>query len=506
MTVVLRAEKISKIYGSTPALKGVDFEVHSGAVNVLIGENGAGKSTLMKILAGVESPTSGALYFDGKSIRLASVKEAAAVGISIVHQELNLCPNLSVAENIFLSRHLLTAGVIDRARERKAAASLMLRLEQDIDPDTAVGNLRIGAQQIVEIARALADEARVLILDEPTSALSQTEVDVLFRIIEELKKAGVAIIYISHRLEELMAIGDYITVLRDGQLVATAPIAETSLDWIIRHMLGRDGQDAGQASHKPAGEMILSVRDVDLDRPAGGWLLKGASLDFYKGQITGIYGLLGAGRTEFLEVLAGQRRPSSGMIWFAGKPITKQSVADRVARGLSLVPEDRQADGLFPNFSVSENLTLSSLGRLSTFGFINSRSCRKAVDTMIGRMGVKTASPELSIGALSGGNQQKVVIGRCLMPNPIVLLIDEPGRGVDIGARQDIFSHMRNLADAGMSVIFATSDMSEALKHADRILVMSGGRFTADLSPSDASESALVKAANAVTAPLPTEA
>jgi erythritol transport system ATP-binding protein len=506
MTVRLHAAGISKQYGATLALEGVDFDVHAGAVNVLIGENGAGKSTLMKILAGVETPTSGQLTLDGKPVRFNAVADAARYGISIVHQELNLCANLSVTENIFLARHLTTAGVIDRAAERSAAAALMKRFEQAIDPDTLVGALRIGQQQIVEIARALADDARILILDEPTSALSQAEVSVLFRIIADLKASGVAVVYISHRLEELMAIGDYVTVLRDGRLQASAPIAEASIPWIIRHMLGREGEETGQSAAAEPGPAVLTVTGLDLVRPQGGWQLKDIDLTVHKGQITAIYGLLGAGRSELFETLLGGGRPSNGTITLNGRDITHLSVAARVDKGLVLVPEDRQAEGLFPNFSVGDNLSLSSLGKFSGFGLIDLKACLAAVNEMMTRLGVKAASTDAPIGSLSGGNQQKVVIGRCLLPGPAVLLIDEPGRGVDVGARHDIFARMRDLAAEGMAIVFATSDMSEALHHSDRILVMAGGRITADLSPQAASEALLVKAANAVSLTVSEEA
>ncbi len=506
MTVRLHAAKITKRYGATLALDGVDFDVHEAAVNVLIGENGAGKSTLMKILAGVETPTSGQLTLDGKPVRFHSVGDATRHGISIVHQELNLCPNLNVTENIFLSRHLTTAGVIDRTAERSAAAALMKRFEQAIDPDTLVGNLRIGQQQIVEIARALADDAQILILDEPTSALSQAEVNVLFRIIADLKASGVAVIYISHRLEELMAIGDYVTVLRDGRLQATAPIAEASVPWIIRHMLGREGEDTGQTAAAAPGAAVLTVKGLDLVRPQGGWQLKDIDLTVHKGQITSIYGLLGAGRSELFETLMGARKPSHGTVSLDGRDITRLSVAARVDKGLVLVPEDRQSEGLFPNFSVGDNLSLSSLGKFGGFGLIDLKACVAAINEMMTRLGVKAASAEAPIGSLSGGNQQKVVIGRCLLPGPTVLLIDEPGRGVDIGARQDIFARMRDLAAQGMAIVFATSDMSEALHHSDRILVMAGGRITADLSPQAATEALLVKAANAAAVPVSEEA
>lgn len=493
---LLRAEGIVKRYGATQALKGVDFDVHGGAVNVLIGENGAGKSTLMKILAGVETPTAGRLLLNGQAVRIGSVKDATAHGISIVHQELNLCPNLSVTENIFLSRHRTAGGVIDRKTERAETMALMKRLEQSIDPDTRVGDLRIGQQQIVEIARALADKARILILDEPTSALSPAEVEVLFRIIRDLKAAGTGIVYISHRLEELMGIGDHITILRDGALQATAPVAEVSVGWIVTHMLGHEGRSGGETVAAAIGDTVLNARNLTLPRPGGGLCLDRIDLDLRAGEITGIYGLLGAGRSELLETLMGAQARATGSVHLDGADLSGLGVPARVARGLCLVPEDRQAEGLFPNLSVSGNLGLSSLKRFAPLGLIAENSIGRAILGMIALMGVKTASPNLPIGTLSGGNQQKVVIGRCLLPGPRVLLIDEPGRGVDIGARADIFNRMRALARDGMAVLFTTSDMSEVQTAADRVLVMARGRITAELTPAHATDAALVSAAS----------
>jgi erythritol transport system ATP-binding protein len=313
---VLRAEQIGKTYGGVVALDGVDFDVHAGAVNVLIGENGAGKSTLMKILAGVEQPSSGRLLLDGEPIRFASVREAAAAGVGIVFQELNLCPNLTVTQNIFLGRDLTSApGVLDRAEERIRARAVLSRLAHAIDPDALVADLRVGEQQIVEIAKALVDDARVLILDEPTSALSAAEVEVLFGVIGELKQAGVAVIYISHRLEELMRIGDHVTVLRDGRLQASRPASEVSVAWIVDQMLGDKARDRSRAAGRQAGEVVLTVEGLSAPRPGGGWLLDNVSTRFRAGELTALYGLLGSGRTELLEACAARGPPRARSCW-----------------------------------------------------------------------------------------------------------------------------------------------------------------------------------------------
>ncbi|MEH3108429.1 MAG: sugar ABC transporter ATP-binding protein [Sphingomonas fennica] len=494
---LISAEQVVRRYGATMALRGVDFTVRGGAVNVLIGENGAGKSTLMRILAGIERPDGGRLTANGQEVRFASVRDAAAAGIGIVHQELNLCPNLSVADNIFLD----AAGrdpLIDRAGERRHAAAVLARLgAAGIDPDRPVGTLRIGQQQIVEIARALARETRILILDEPTSALSAAEVEVLFGIIGELRRDGVGIVYISHRLEELMRIGDYVTVMRDGQVMASVPVADASVDWIVATMLGAERTPGRRApGAATAGDVVLAFEDVRIARDGGGALIDHFDCGFRAGEITAVYGLLGAGRTELFEYAMGLRG-GSGTVRLAGAAIDHLPAADRIERRLLLVPEDRQREGLFANLGVGGNLSLSVLDRLRRWGLLAARPEADAIAGMIARLGIKARSGATPIGALSGGNQQKVVIGRCLLPGPLAMLLDEPSRGVDIGARTEIFAAMRRLAADGIAIVFATSDLAEALEVADRIVVIGGGRVTADLPAAAAREADLVRAANA---------
>lgn len=494
--VVLKAEGVSKTYGDFSALRDVDFEVHARAVNVLIGENGAGKSTLMKILAGVERPSSGRLLLDGAPVSFDSLERAAAAGVGIVFQELNLCPNLTVTQNIFLGRDLTRAvGVSDHVAERRRAEQVLSRLSDTIDPDALVGDLRIGEQQLVEIAKALVDDVRVLILDEPTSALSASEVEVLFQVIDELRQTGVAIIYISHRLEELMRIGDHITVLRDGRRVAYRPAKQASVGWIIEQMLGDKVRGRPKESAASPGEVLLEAKALSVPRSGGGKLLDGFSACFRAGEVTALYGLLGSGRTECLEALFGARA-SSGQVLLKGRDISRLDPAARSARRIRFVPEDRQRDGLFHNLDVGENLTVSHLGALARLGVLSSAMAGRQVEAMMRRLGVKAPSARAGISALSGGNQQKVVIGRGLMTDPLIMLLDEPSRGIDIGARAEVFDTMRELARQGMAVIFATSDLLEAQAAADRIVVLSGGRLTADLTLEEASEAALVAASN----------
>jgi erythritol transport system ATP-binding protein len=493
--IVLSAQGISKAFPGTLALDDVDFDVHAHAVNVLIGENGAGKSTLMKILAGVEAPTSGRLVMGGEPVSFASIRDAAAHGIGIVFQELNLCPNLTVTENIFLGRDIARAGIhIDRAAQRARAKELLGRLEHDIDPDADVADLMIGEQQIVEIAKALAEDARVLIMDEPTSALSASEVEVLFRVIEELRRSGVAIIYISHRLEELMRIGDYFTVLRDGRRQASARRDEVSIPWIIRQMLGADEVVARRPPKGPPGAVALSVRGLSLPRPGGGKAVENVSVDFRAGEITAIYGLLGAGRTELFESLFGLRPAATGSVRLGATELMGRSVSRRIAAGLLLVPEDRQRDGLIPNLSVGANLGLASLKRFTRWFSLSRAAEKPLLEEVIRTLHIKTSSPDAPITSLSGGNQQKVVIGKSLLTRPSVLLLDEPSRGIDIGAKAEVFNTMRDLADDGLAVVFTTSDLKETHAVADRVLVMAYGRITADLRAEAASDEALVRA------------
>ncbi|MER5999254.1 sugar ABC transporter ATP-binding protein [Nonomuraea sp. NPDC003707] len=480
---VLRAGEVTKVYGGTHALKGVDFDVAPGRVTALFGENGAGKSTLMKILAGIERPTTGHVELDGRPVRLHSSRDAADQGISIIHQELSLCPNLSIQDNLFLAREVRTAyGSIDRKAQREATAAVLHRLEEDVDPDRLVGDLRLGQQQLVEIARALLQQARVLIMDEPTSALTAPEVDVLFRVIRELTAAGVAVVYISHHLDEALEIADDVVVLRDGRLVATARADEVDIRWIVEQMVGRD-QDTLFPSREPVlGEEALAVRRLTVADPAvpDRLAVNGLSLSVRAGEIVGVYGLMGSGRTELLETLAGRLRPSSGEVLLDGAPLHEAGIRDRIERGVVLVPEDRQRDGLVQTMSVGQNLSLSALGTFVRGLFVSQERERAAVTRTIADVTVKTSGAQAAIGSLSGGNQQKVIIGKALLTGPRVLLLDEPSRGVDVGAKADIFELMAAQARRGLAVLFTTSDAEEALHIPDRLLVLARGALVGE--------------------------
>jgi len=498
--VILKAEGVGKVFPGTVALQEVDFEVRRGAVNVLVGENGAGKSTLMKILAGAVEPSAGRLLLRGKPVRFQSVRDAARHGIGIIYQELNLCPNLSVAENLSLVDPPTRFGFdIDRSRQIENARALLARLEHPIDPNQLVDDLRIGQQQIVEIAKALAADMDVLIMDEPTSALSAAEVEILFRVVRDLKAHGVAIIYISHRLEEIMRIGDYITVLRDGRRQADALVKDVSVEWIIEKMVGPSGL-APQGQGKRSGRQVLAVRNLSLPRAAGGFFVDHVSLSVEAGEIVCLYGLLGAGRSELFECLMGLQLQALGEVAVRGRNLAGASIASRISQGLVLVPEDRQRDGLVQTLSVRANLTLASLRRFARFFSLNTAREDAEARAMIQRMTIKVSSPEIEVTALSGGNQQKVVIGKSLMTGPSVILLDEPTRGVDVGAKAEIFRVMRRLADEGLGIVFSTSDLKEALGYADRILVMSRGQITGEFSRAEATEAALIEASTAALA------
>jgi erythritol transport system ATP-binding protein len=495
--VILRLEGVSKVYSGTIAVKQADFEVRRGAVNVLVGENGAGKSTLMKIIAGVESPTTGRIVLDGQPVVFADASDAAKHGVGIVFQELNLFGNLSVAENIFAAREL-TRGIrgINHRQQEERAGELLERLEAGIDPRSLVEDLRIGQQQLVEIAKAVAKDARILILDEPTSALSATEVEVLFRIIGDLKARGVAIVYISHRLEELIRIGDYITVLRDGRVTGRERMRDVDVAWIVRQMIGSSSKDFAKTQEHPIGAEAFRAEGITLPRASGGFEVDHVSLSVRRGEILGIYGLMGAGRSEFLDCVMGRRPGATGEIFVDGKLVTERDVTGRIKRGLALIPEDRQREGLVSILSVGANLTMASLSRLLIGFHISGAKEKTAIRDAIRDLTIKVANPAQEVASLSGGNQQKVVIGKALMTGPKVLLMDEPSRGIDVGAKAEVFRVMRRLAAEGLGIIFVTSDLDEVMALSDRIAVMSNGGVTALLDRRDATERALVAASS----------
>ncbi len=497
---VLAARNIAKSYGNIHALKGVNFDIHRGKVTTLFGENGAGKSTLMKILSGVVTPTSGAIELDGRPVTFSSASDARDRGISIIHQELSLAPNLSVRDNIFMGRELRSATGIDYAEEERQARALMADLEEEIDPLTLVEELRLGQQQIVEIARALSVDSRILIMDEPTSALSATEVEVLFKVIRDLTARGVSIVYISHHLEEALQITDYAVVLRDGAMTATADAKDIDLEWIVRHMVGENFNLGSPPAGYDFGEVALSIDDVSVSDASDHSVVDHLSLDVRAGEIVCIYGLMGAGRTELLECVAGRVPKSGGRVFLEGEEVSRLSISERIAKGLALVPEDRQRDGLVQTMSVGENLSLASIGAFARRVLLSRSRERSIVDESIRGVRIKTSGGDAPIGSLSGGNQQKVVIGKILTTEPKVILLDEPSRGIDVGAKAEVFRILAERAARGLAVIFSTSEVAECLGIAHRIVVMRRGRISAQFGSDVSKEEIMAASGEAVIA------
>ena len=484
--VVLEARDVVKNYGGTRALKGVNFEIRSGTVTTLFGENGAGKSTLMKILSGVEQPTSGEILLGGEPVTFASTTEAAEHGISIIHQELSLAPNLTVRDNIFMGREIMRPfGGVDFAEERRQTRALLQDMKLAIEPDTLVSDLRVGQQQIIEIARALSVNSRILIMDEPTSALAAAEVETLFGIIRELLARGVAIVYISHHLEEALEITDHAVVLRDGTMTARAERADIDLAWIVRNMVGENFDLGSPPEGYEFGEPVLSIEDLtvlDPENPERA-VVNGIDLEVRAGEIVCIYGLMGAGRTELLEAIAGRERVESGEIRLHDRSILGDSIAERIDKGVGLVPEDRQRDGLVQTFSVGRNLTLASLDKSMSGLAISGKKEKSRANELIDAVTVKTPGPDLNIGGLSGGNQQKVVIGKIVATDPHLMLLDEPSRGIDVGAKAEVFRLLAERARRGVGVVYTTSEVGECLSIAHRIVVMSRGQVSAEFGP-----------------------
>ncbi|WP_283193091.1 sugar ABC transporter ATP-binding protein [Rhizobium sp. AN80A] len=493
--VILRLEEVSKVYSGIVAVKRADLELRRGAVNVLVGENGAGKSTLMKIIAGVERPTLGRIILDGETVTFDSPADAQAHGIGMIFQELNLFANMSVAENIFATREI-TRGIrgIDHKAQIEKANAFLDRLDAGINAETMVEDLPIGQQQLVEIAKAMSLNARILIMDEPTSALSAAEVEILFKVIAELKAQGVAIVYISHRLEELMRIGDYITVLRDGQITGHAMVRDIDTKWIVRSMIGSDAKDFAKAAEHEFGPEAFRAEDISLPRRTGGLAVDHVSLSVRAGEILGIYGLMGAGRSEFFECVIGSHRHSTGKIFIDGQEVRAQDTTGRIKKGLALIPEDRQREGLVQVLSIASNLTLASLDRFTRIFHIKANAEKQGINDMIRDLSIKAPNPEFEVTSMSGGNQQKVVIGKALMTNPKVLLMDEPSRGIDVGAKADVFRTMRRLAAKGLAILFSTSDLEEVMALSDRIAVLSNGKLVAVFDRSEATEEAIIAA------------
>lgn len=494
---MLEFQSIGKRFPGVVALADVTFDVARGEVHALMGENGAGKSTLMKILSGVYTDYEGALIWEGEPLKFHSPRDAQRRGIGIIHQELNLVRELSIAENIFLGRELNTRwGTLDTKRMALETRALLERLHLNIAPSQPVGQLRVGEQQMVEIAKALSLKARLLILDEPTSALSDTEREQLFLVIDSLKRDGVTMIYISHKLDETFRLADRITVMRDGHYIGTRLTGETSEAELIHMMVGRPLTDLYPREEGEPGDEILRVDNLSLR--GEGRTLHRITLTLRRGEVLGLAGLMGAGRTEVLEALFGvyESRRTSGRITLASReqPIFS-SPSEALRAGLALVTEDRKDKSLILDLSVGDNITLAALGDFLAAGVIRAQQESNAVKQSITALRIKTHGAEALVGTLSGGNQQKVALAKCLLTRPSVLLLDEPTRGIDVGAKAEIYAIISRLAKSGAGIIMASSEMPELLALCDRIFVLADGRVTTELTREEATQERIMAAA-----------
>lgn len=501
MSPLIEIRHIAKRFPGVVALDDVTFDVLPGEFHSICGENGAGKSTLMKILSGVLTEYDGEILIDGEPVRFSSTKEAEAAGISIIHQELNLVDELSVAANIFLGRELSSGPFLNERAMNDAAALLFQQLNCPIRPSQKVKELRIGDQQLVEIAKALALKSRILIMDEPTSALTETEVERLFGVIQTLRASGVTILYISHKMEEVFRFSDRITVLRDGRQIRTLNRTETDPLQVTHLMVGRELQNLHLAEKRTCGEPVLEVRNLSLPWPghARRYRLEDISFTLHKGEVLGFAGLMGAGRTELLECLFGaNEEPIQGEILLHGESVHFGHPADATAAGIAMVTEDRKRLGLFSLMSVRENITLCTLKESVKGGLINPSRERAEAESGVQELGVKTAGVESAITSLSGGNQQKCIISRWLKTNPVVLLLDDPTRGIDVGAKAEIYQVIDQLCRQGLSIIVTSSELPELITLADRILVLCEGRLSGELQRSEFTEERLMELATQV--------
>ena len=488
---IIELSGIAKHFGSVQALQGIDFRLFPGEVHALAGENGAGKSTLVKILAGIYRPDAGMVKVGGEVVELRSPTQAQALGIAVVHQEPMLFPDLDVAENVFMGRHPRDRfGRVDWKRMYREVDQLLTSLDVPLSSHTPVQGLSVAEQQLVEIAKALSLDARVLVLDEPTAALSAHEVDELFAIVRQLRERGVAILFVSHRLEEIFEIADRLTIFRDGTHIITAPVGEMTTEAIIRHMVGRELSNLFPKSEARIGDVVLEVRH--LSRPGS---FTDVSFQLRQGEILGFAGLVGAGRTEVARVLFGLDRAESGEIWLKGKQVRIRSPRDAMRSGLAYVPEDRHQHGLVMDFSIAANVTLPILKRVSRLGLIDPRLERKVAGDYSSQLHVRSSGIEQLVNALSGGNQQKVVLSKWLATNPSVLILDEPTRGIDVGAKAEVHRIISDLAVEGLAIILISSELPEVLAMADRVIVLHEGRVSGTFARSEATQERVMFAA-----------
>ncbi|RNB80372.1 sugar ABC transporter ATP-binding protein [Brevibacillus nitrificans] len=489
---LLEMKGINKSFPGVKVLSDVQLNLKSGELVALMGENGAGKSTLMKILGGIYERDAGTIIVKGETQEKMTPDIASSRGIAIIHQEMNLIPHLSVMENIFLGREYTygKSGFVNWRKMRQETKRWLDQLAIKLDPDTLVGDLSVGQQQMIEIAKALSMQADILVLDEPTAALTNREIDALFDMIASLKEKGVGMIYISHRMEEIFQVSDRITVLRDGQYVGTVETAETNLDELVKMMVGREITDRFPKVEVQLGGERLRVENLNVKDK-----LSNISFSIKSGEIVGVAGLMGAGRTEMAKALFGLEKVREGQILVDGKPVRVTRPIDAISAGIALVTEDRKEEGLVLSLSVRENISLPNLQKVSSLGVMKPRDEQVLSNDAIQRLFIKTAGGEQIVGSLSGGNQQKVVIGKWLAKKPKILILDEPTRGVDIGAKKEIYDIMNRLAQEGVAILMISSELPEVLGMSDRVLVMHEGRITGEFTREEATQEMIMRAA-----------
>jgi len=490
--VLLEMKNIHKRFPGVYALKNINFQLKAGEVHALLGENGAGKSTLIKVLGGIYKAEEGEIFIDGQKAEIDSVFAAQKNGIAIIHQELVLVPYMTVAENIFLGREPVKGGLIDKARMNAETEELLRTYNMNFTPQTLVVNLTIAQQQMVEIVKAISFNSRILVMDEPTSSISDKEVDFLFKIMKTLTAKGVGIIYISHKMSELWQICDRVTVLRDGQYVGTNVVKEITKDDLIAQMVGRTLEQYYVREFQEPGKPVLSVEHL-----SDGDMVKDVTFELRKGEILGFAGLVGAGRSETMQAIFGLTKKYSGTVLLNGQPVHFTSAVQALQHGMALVPEDRKLDGLYHVQSVRYNSTIEVLGEFIKGVYLNSKTEDGIAQKYVDMMNTKTPTLDQSIGHLSGGNQQKVMIGRWLATNPSILILDEPTRGVDVGAKAEIYTIMNYLVKQGLSIIMISSELPEIINMSDRVYVMANGRVSGCIGHEDVSQEKIMQLAAA---------
>ena len=473
--IILQLNNITKRYAGVVALKNVTVNVRRGEVMAVAGENGAGKSTLIKIISGAHEPSEGDMIFDGNKITQFTPAACSSIGVSVVYQEHNLMPHLTVSENVFFGRELKRGIILDKKAMNNHCAKLISEFGVDFSPNTKVGELSIAGQQLVEIIKAVSRDCSLLIMDEPTAPLTGREIDKMFEIVAKLKKNGVTILYISHRLEEIFEIADRVTILKDGELVATLEIAQATIPQLVKHMVGREVGQEYPLRVTPIGAPLMQVTDYHNK------FLKGCSFTLHQGEILGFGGLVGAGRTELVRAVFGADPISSGDIKVRSKSVTIKKPSDAIAIGISLITEDRKAQGLLLNKEISFNIVFPNMSKVSTLGVVSSKKERATAQQYADAMDVRAYSLLQLAGTLSGGNQQKVVLAKWLATSSDIFIFDEPTRGIDVGAKAEIYQLMRKLSEEGKSIIMISSEMQELMGMCDRIMVMQDGRFTGEL-------------------------